>query len=48
MDRRSWPWKKKSSDKSSAGDVLKSSGQAEQVCVHSLAFLPCNLDQLIC
>uniref|UniRef100_A0A0E0M5P6 Filament-like plant protein 4 n=1 Tax=Oryza punctata TaxID=4537 RepID=A0A0E0M5P6_ORYPU len=30
MDRRSWPWKKKSSDKSSAGDVLKSSGQAEQ------------------
>uniref|UniRef100_A0A0D9XHY7 Filament-like plant protein 4 n=1 Tax=Leersia perrieri TaxID=77586 RepID=A0A0D9XHY7_9ORYZ len=30
MDRRSWPWKKKSSDKSSNGDALKSSNQAEQ------------------
>lgn len=43
MDRRSWPWKKKSSDKAavekavatlaSAGAALPSSGsQAEQVC----------------
>lgn len=32
MDRRSWPWKKKSSDKSSNTDVLQSSNQAEQVC----------------
>ncbi|KAF0930549.1 hypothetical protein E2562_033316 [Oryza meyeriana var. granulata] len=30
MDRRSWPWKKKSSDKSSNGDAVKSSNQAEQ------------------
>ncbi|KAL5231049.1 hypothetical protein ABZP36_029825 [Zizania latifolia] len=30
MDRRSWPWKKKSSEKSSNGDVLKSLNQAEQ------------------
>ncbi|KAL5224997.1 hypothetical protein ABZP36_011636 [Zizania latifolia] len=30
MDRRSWPWKRKSSEKSSNGDVLKSSNQAEQ------------------
>ncbi|TVU31180.1 hypothetical protein EJB05_22856 [Eragrostis curvula] len=30
MDRRSWPWKKKSSDKSSNTDVLPSSNQAEQ------------------
>ncbi|XP_062205395.1 filament-like plant protein 4 [Phragmites australis] len=30
MDRRSWPWKKKSSDKSSNTDVLQSSNQAEQ------------------
>ncbi|KAF7049740.1 hypothetical protein CFC21_058227 [Triticum aestivum] len=30
MDRRSWPWKKKSSDKSSNADVLQNSNQAEQ------------------
>ncbi|KAJ1297973.1 hypothetical protein BS78_01G419000 [Paspalum vaginatum] len=30
MDRRSWPWKKKSSDKSSSADVLQNSNQAEQ------------------
>jgi len=30
MDRRSWPWKKKSSDKSSNGDALQNSNQ-EQV-----------------
>ncbi|WVZ56204.1 hypothetical protein U9M48_006772 [Paspalum notatum var. saurae] len=30
MDRRSWPWKKKSSDKSSNTDVLQNSNQAEQ------------------
>ncbi|KAF8718471.1 hypothetical protein HU200_025238 [Digitaria exilis] len=31
MDRRSWPWKKKSSDKSSNADALQNSNQ-EQVC----------------
>ncbi|CAN6305526.1 unnamed protein product [Urochloa humidicola] len=30
MDRRSWPWKKKSSEKSSNTDALQSSNQAEQ------------------
>ncbi|XP_062201128.1 filament-like plant protein 4 [Phragmites australis] len=30
MDRRSWPWKKKSSDKSSPTDALQSSNQGEQ------------------
>ncbi|KAL6867468.1 hypothetical protein ACP4OV_015492 [Aristida adscensionis] len=30
MDRRSWPWKKKSSDKSSNADALQNSNQAEQ------------------
>ncbi|XP_062216204.1 filament-like plant protein 4 [Phragmites australis] len=30
MDRRSWPWKKKSSDKSSNTDVSQNSNQAEQ------------------
>ncbi|CAL4924407.1 unnamed protein product [Urochloa decumbens] len=30
MDRRSWPWKKKASEKSSNTDVLQSSNQAEQ------------------
>lgn len=30
MDRRSWPWKKKSSDKSSNADALQNSTQAEQ------------------
>jgi hypothetical protein len=33
MDRRSWPWKKKSSEKSSNTDALLSSDQAEQVSV---------------
>jgi hypothetical protein len=32
MDRRSWPWKKKSSDKSSNADALHNSNHAEQVC----------------
>jgi len=32
MDRRSWPWKKKSSDKSSDKDGLQRPNQAE-VCV---------------
>ncbi|KAG8096804.1 hypothetical protein GUJ93_ZPchr0013g36995 [Zizania palustris] len=31
MDRRSWPWKKKSSDKSSSADASQNSNQAEQV-----------------
>ncbi|XP_052146660.1 filament-like plant protein 4 [Oryza glaberrima] len=30
MDRRSWPWKKKSSDKSSSADASQNSNQAEQ------------------
>ncbi|XP_066383058.1 filament-like plant protein 4 [Miscanthus floridulus] len=30
MDRRSWPWKKKSSDKSSNADALQNSNHAEQ------------------
>ncbi|KAL6644719.1 hypothetical protein ACP70R_016327 [Stipagrostis hirtigluma subsp. patula] len=30
MDRRSWPWKKKSSDKSSNTDASQNSNQADQ------------------
>ncbi|RLN19971.1 filament-like plant protein 4 [Panicum miliaceum] len=30
MDRRSWPWKKKSSDKSSNGDALQNSNQEQE------------------
>ncbi|KAG2542149.1 hypothetical protein PVAP13_9NG570142 [Panicum virgatum] len=30
MDRRSWPWKKKSSDKSSNGEVLQNSNQEQE------------------
>ncbi|XP_006649732.1 filament-like plant protein 4 [Oryza brachyantha] len=30
MDRRSWPWKKKSSDKSSTADASQNANQAEQ------------------
>jgi hypothetical protein len=39
MDRRSWPWKKKSSDKSSNADALQNSNQ-EQVCQAFLCTTP--------